>query len=251
MRFLCGRLGRLSLAAFGLWLAFAAQAYAQANIGATAEARNEVVREQKTSSTAINSGDPVFRDEAVRTGADSTAKFVFLDSTNLAVGPASRVVLDKFVYEGELPSDVVAIKLTKGLFRFTTGVLDKKDYKITTTTAAIGVRGTILDIDVQPRSTDVTLREGEAIVCPLAGGPCVTLRADGQTARVARKAGTTVATFVNAPVNFAALCGGGAGLCGSASYASTVAALPGGGGLANASAPVGDFAGGGASLCGR
>ena len=48
----------------------------------------------------LNTGDPVFRNEVVKTGQDPEAKLVFLDSTNLAVGPISRVVLDRFVYEG-------------------------------------------------------------------------------------------------------------------------------------------------------
>ena len=50
---------------------------------------------------ALAPGDSVYRNEVVRTGADSTAKLVFLDSTNLGVGPISRVTLDKFVYVGE------------------------------------------------------------------------------------------------------------------------------------------------------
>jgi len=223
-------------------LSGAGVALAQNNIGQTAEAHNEVSSEMSGAAAHISSGDPVFRNEAVRTGVDSTAKFVVLDSTNLALGPTSRVVLDKFVYEGAASGEAVAIKLTKGLFRFTTGVLDKKDYKITTTTAAIGVRGTVLDIDVRPNDTDVTLIEGEAIVCPLAGGPCVRLKSEGQTARVLKKAGTTTASFVPTPVNFASLCAGGGALCASSSYASVAT------GQREALGPSG---GGGATLCGR
>ena len=102
----------------------------------------------------------------MRTGADSLAKLVFVNSTNLAVGPTSRVVLDRFVYEGDPGAEKVAVGLAKGLFRFTTGNLDKKAYTITTPTAAIGVRGTVLDIDVRRADTRVTLVEGRALVCP-------------------------------------------------------------------------------------
>ena len=73
-------------------------------------------------------GDSVYRNEVVRTGADSTAKLVFLDSTNLGVGPISRVTLDKFVYVGESNGQKMTVNLAKGVFRFTTGALDKKAY---------------------------------------------------------------------------------------------------------------------------
>jgi hypothetical protein len=45
-------------------------------------------------------GDNVFLNEAVRNGADSSAKLVLNDSTNLTVGPDSTVKLDDFVYSG-------------------------------------------------------------------------------------------------------------------------------------------------------
>ena len=64
----------------------------------------------------------------------------------------------------------MAINLAKGVFRFTTGKFDKKAYMITTPTAAIGVRGTVLDIDVRSADNRVTLVEGRAIVCPRRNG---------------------------------------------------------------------------------
>jgi len=76
-------------------------------------------------------GDSVYLNEVVRTGADSTAKLVFLDSTNLGVGPVSRVTLDRFVYAGE-SNGQMAVNLARGVFRFTTGKLDKSAYIIST-----------------------------------------------------------------------------------------------------------------------
>src|SRR5271170_7157089 len=151
-------------------IALATSAHAQQDIGATAAAHREVSRELSGASAQLNTGDPVFRDEVVRTGLESTAKLVFLDSTNLALGPISRVVLDRFIYDPAQPSEALGVKLAKGLFRFTTGVLDKKAYLVTTPIAAIGVRGTVLDISVNGDRTRVTLREGRALVCPIKKG---------------------------------------------------------------------------------
>ena len=140
------------------------------DIGSAAVAHNDVTRDLGGAMAPLAVGDSVFRNELVRTGVDSTAKLVFLDSTNLGVGPTSSVKLDKFVYVGESNGQKMTVNLAKGVFRFTTGVLDKKAYEITTPTAAIGVRGTVLDIAVQGPDTRVTLVEGQALVCPRRSG---------------------------------------------------------------------------------
>jgi hypothetical protein len=210
-------------------------AVAQEHIGSTALARNDVTRESAGASAPLVTGDSVFRNETVRTGADSNARLVFLDSTNLGVGPTSSVKLDQFVYVGQSNGQKMTVNLAKGIFRFTTGVLDKKAYEITTPTAAIGVRGTVLDIAVQGPDTRVTLVEGQALVCPrrpgvsfaqqerscarAAGGvagahcDCVELKNVGQTAQV-KKTGS--ASLTSNPVNYAFNDGGFASgvLCG-------------------------------------
>jgi len=231
-------------------------AQAQQSIGSAETTRNDVKRELNAATAPLNPGETVFRDEVVRTGADSTSKLVFLDSTNLAVGPISRVVLDKFVYDPASTSQTMAINMAKGVFRFTTGVMNKGAYTINTPTAAIGVRGTVLDIAVDGPHSRVTLREGEAIVCPrrkdisfaqqvrncspqdpklkisrpTAKCDCVDLKQTGQTANVDRVGGAIRVGLTSSDVQFAALCAGEAGLCSGDTYAS---------------------AGGGPALCGK
>jgi hypothetical protein len=220
----------------------AGDATAQQAIGSTTTSQNQVTRELSGAAGPLSVGDSVYRNEVVRTGADSLAKLVFLDSTNLAVGPTSRVVLDRFVYEGDPGAEKVAVGLAKGLFRFTTGALDKKAYTINTPTAAIGVRGTVLDIDVRSAETRVTLVEGQALVCPRRNGAgfdqqarncgkafggaiqgagrcdCAELDHPGQTATARKVGGTTSASLTANPVNFASLCAGDASLCSGEGY---------------------------------
>jgi hypothetical protein len=208
-------------------VASAEGARAQQNIGSTAEAHNQVSREISGAAGPLNAGDQVFRNELVRTGADSTAKLVFLDSTNLAIGPTSRVTLDQFVYSGEFNGQKMTVNLAKGIFRFTTGGLDKRAYQIDTPTASIGVRGTVLNISAAASNTNVTLIEGMAIVCARGGGACVILSQAGQTASAKRTAGGAIRTgFVSTPVNVGALCTGS--ICSGTVYASL--SSPGGGG---------------------
>ena len=177
------------------------------------------------------------------------AKLIFLDLTNLAIGPTSRVTLDRFVYSGDVNAQKVTVNLAKGLFRFTTGALDKKAYEIRTPSASIGVRGTVLDIGVQgPRQMRVTLVEGQALVCPIRPGvtfeqqvevcntgkgrcDCLNLNHAGQTAQVKKIGGANQGSFVSTPVDFASLCSGGSSLCSGATYASLTPGAGGGGGF--------------------
>ena len=113
----------------------------------------------------VAQGDNVFLNEAVRSGADSRAKLVLNDSTNLTVGPDSTVKLDDFVYSGPKAPGTIALNMTKGTLRFITGDANKRAYTIWTPTAAIGVRGTNLLIQASDTETKVVNEEGTAIVC--------------------------------------------------------------------------------------
>jgi hypothetical protein len=230
----------------------ASGAQAQQNIGSTTLSQNQVSRDLAGAVGPLASGDAVYRDEVVRTGEASLAKLVFLDSTNLAIGPISRVTLDRFVYAGGTSAQELTVNLAKGVFRFTTGALDKRAYTISTPTASIGVRGTVLDIGVTSPQTRVTLVEGLALLCPRRPGitfqqqkrnceraaagargahcDCVELNNPGQTASAKKVGGSIQASLVSTPVNFASLCGGNAALCSGSTYA-MASPLGGGGGF--------------------
>ena len=94
-----------------------------------------------TEAGRLDVGSSVFQDETVRTGPSGVLELKFVDQTRLALGSSSAVKLDKFVYAGN-SSDAIVLGLTKGAFRFATGVAPKKSYKIQTPLASIGVRGT-------------------------------------------------------------------------------------------------------------
>ena len=59
---------------------------AEGPIGVTAAVRN-TVSQLEPQVTRIAKGDEVVRNEVVRTAADSDARFVFRDDTNLSLGP--------------------------------------------------------------------------------------------------------------------------------------------------------------------
>ena len=89
----------------------------------------------------LSAGSSVHANETVKTGSSGQAALGFIDKTNLHVGPASTVRLDKFVYDPNKGTGSVVIDATKGAFRFSTGAQGKGDYKVKTPYGVLGVRG--------------------------------------------------------------------------------------------------------------
>jgi hypothetical protein len=213
---------------------------APARVGEAAVVQNEVVRVSGEGGTQINVGDAVLRNETVRTGTESAARLVMIDSTNLSLGANSTITLDKTVFNDEHSYKDVTIRMTTGAFRFVTGHSDKNAYKITTGLATIGVRGTTLDILSQRGQTIVNLQDGAASVCTVTF-ECIQLTQPGDTAIITSGGGgrSTIKKTNNPPWTFAATCSAAAGLCSKTQYADATPAI-----LDDGSDPTG-------MLCGR
>ena len=190
-----------------------APASAQTRVGQAAVIKNQVHRVSGSATSQISVGDSVVRDEVVRTGADSAARLVMADSTNLSLGPNASITLDRTVFNDEHSYREIAIRLATGAFRFVTGHSAKSAYKITTSLATIGVRGTILDVLKQKHKMTVVLQEGQSTVCT-GDGQCVELLLPGETAVITSVDGKVTIQKLNTPPwTFASNCAAAAGLC--------------------------------------
>jgi hypothetical protein len=197
-----------------------APAGAQERIGRAAVIRNDV-SQIAPRVTRINVGDEIFRDETVRTAADSDAKFVLRDDTNLSLGPGSTLKLDRAVFSGETRAGDIAVKLSAGAFRFITGNSTKESYKIVTPLATIGVRGTTLDFLIQRFRNTVVLQDGQARV--RVGDQFVDLLYPGDTAVITSTGGKIQITKASSPPwTFASACAGNAALCSRTTFAEAV-----------------------------
>ena len=196
-----------------------AHAQAPSRVGEAAVVQNEVIRVSGSGGSQINVGDAVLRNETVRTGASSATRLVMIDSTNLSLGANSSITLDRTVFNDEHSYRDVTIRMTTGAFRFVTGHSDKNAYKITTSIATIGVRGTTLDILSQRGRTVVVLQDGASRVCTL-NFQCIELTQPGDTAIITSTNGrVTIQKTNNPPWTFASNCGAAAGLCSTSEFA--------------------------------
>ena len=154
--------GISGLAAVAPWPAAAAD-----GIGAASTISNRVEGYFGGDARTLAVGSEVFQNELVRTGLASDAKLIFLDDTNLSVGPQSEVTLDRFVYDPDHNAGAVVVRATRGIFRFVTGSQRPQNYLIATPIASIGVRGTIFDLLVQADRVVIILISGQIQVTTL------------------------------------------------------------------------------------
>ena len=140
---------------------------AEPRIGTAASTRPKVEAVTEGNTQALSDGSGIYANQTVRTGNRGMADLVFIDSTNLSVGPTSEVRLDKFVYDPTGSSGSVVLQATRGKFRFATGSQAKRAYQFGTPDGTLGVHGTKVEVNVStnPRdecATKVRLIEGEA-----------------------------------------------------------------------------------------
>ena len=132
--------------------------------------------------------DDIYHNEIIETGDDSATEFVFLDETKLALGPNSRMVLDRFVFDPASGTGSFIMSATVGVFRFISGKIPKRSYEIRTPNAVIGIRGTILsfivirgDTEDKLAKVNITIEEGVAEITSCSGERVSLLRPSAST----------------------------------------------------------------------
>ena len=142
---------------------------------------------QSTRELAIK--DNVFTEEVIETNADAAARIVFLDGTELSLGPSSRMVLDRYVYDPNTGAGEMAMRMVTGVFEFASGAIPSADYDLGTPFGNLAVRGTRCAFSLEDARMVVGcmgddpeegVRIGGQDVS--AGGACLAVLAPGQGA---------------------------------------------------------------------
>lgn len=122
--------------------------------------------------------DDVYHNEKIQTKEESATQLLFLDETTVTLGPNSELVLDRFVYDPDPSKSTFVMTATAGVFRFASGKLPSKSYKIHTPAATLGVRGTAFEVvvarsgekaEAQVVTVDVRVSDGEVLVAACSG----------------------------------------------------------------------------------
>ncbi|MDR6292588.1 MULTISPECIES: FecR family protein [Inquilinus] len=94
----------------------------------------------------LDPASPVFRDDLLWTGPQSRLQVRLDDGTELTLGPAARLVVDRFAYGGDSGGGAqLALRRLQGAFLFVGGGIESvpgRRLSIETGVATLGVRGT-------------------------------------------------------------------------------------------------------------
>jgi hypothetical protein len=131
--------------------------------------------------------NPVIRNSRLETVPSGALEVTFTDGSRLTLGSASSVVVDNYVYAGPQGAGQQTLKMTKGVFRFVSGSMPKDRVRMETPTVSIGIRGTIVKMEVnEDGSGTINFEQGSGFIdngkgqnVPMSEGDVVTVAADG------------------------------------------------------------------------
>jgi hypothetical protein len=146
-------------------------------------------------------GKDIESGEAIVTGATGRAQVRFSDGGLISLQPNTEFKIANYVDQADPKQDRFLVDLLRGSMRAITGLIGKRNrenYKVTTTTATIGIRGSGFSAGYNPDGSLGVTTELDAIEVCNAGG-CVRLIA-GESVRVNNSTDAPVRTVAKAPV---------------------------------------------------
>ena len=130
---------------------FHSQAFSAEVIGAVVATVGQPTASSDGKLRDLAEGGDLFENDRI-TVSKGNAQLKLRDGTKLVVGPDSTLLLNQFVMRGDNKAEKISIKALRGTYRFFTGGSAKSAYKISTSSATIGIRGTIFDFWVKKKT---------------------------------------------------------------------------------------------------
>ena len=106
-------------------------------------------RANAAAAIALRVNDPIFKNDTLETGANSSLGVTFDDETTFSLSANTRIVVSEFVYQEGGKANAASFNVALGTAAFVASLVAKTgDMKITTPTATLGIRGTTGVVDV-------------------------------------------------------------------------------------------------------
>ena len=116
---------------------------------ATLQGSATVTRANAATAIALQVNSPIFKNDTLETGANSSLGVTFDDETTFSLTANTRIVVDEFVYQEGGNTNAALFTVARGTAAFVASkVASTGDMKIATPIATMGIRGTTGVVDV-------------------------------------------------------------------------------------------------------
>lgn len=142
---------RLVLALIAGTAGFAVPARAADEIGQVKQTAGQVSVTRGGASVPVALGTPLFEADVIVTGADGAIGMTFSDNSRVALGPDSRLVLEKYAYAPGAAGNAFDARLTGGSLTAASGLIAATPdaMRVLMPTTILGVRGTEFAVRVE------------------------------------------------------------------------------------------------------
>ncbi|HXH32159.1 MAG TPA: FecR family protein [Bacteriovoracaceae bacterium] len=139
--------------------------FGQTNVAVVKLLRGDVDLVTKGKTSKLKADDWVSNGAVIKTAEKSFVKLVFVDKSQMNVGPNSEMKIEKFTGKDSGVIDLVKGKIRSQVTKDYLQIKDKDKSKlfIKTNNAVMGIRGTDFMISTNGASTSVVLFEGEVV----------------------------------------------------------------------------------------
>ena len=137
---------------FSLYLLFCFSALADTTfIGTVKKVQGKVTIQENTIEFDAKLNDKIYEGYVIETEKNGNIGLVFIDGTQLSIGPGSQVIINRYLFSPKEKSYAFDVMLNNGSAIYTSGklgALSPESIKVQTPEATIGVRGTKFLVEV-------------------------------------------------------------------------------------------------------
>ena len=108
---------------------------------------------------ALKRGDRIFEKDVLVTGKDASLGLILRDDTTLALGPGSRLVVERFLFEPAKGNLAQVLRITRGSMATVSGEIVKLNpnvARVETPLYSIGIRGTHFLLNLESTGEELT-----------------------------------------------------------------------------------------------
>ncbi|KEA62173.1 hypothetical protein ADIMK_3834 [Marinobacterium lacunae] len=126
----------------------------EASIGTIKTLKGSASIERDGQTVEATLGQEVYSQDSIQTGTDGAIGLLFLDDSRVAIGPNSRIALDRFSFDRNTHDGDFNLSMKQGTLSAIAGKLTEKKpgaMTVKTPSAILAVRGTEFSVKVSPK----------------------------------------------------------------------------------------------------